>query len=93
MTFIETKFPQGKVHFGLNPKLSIPSSGLVIGYETLYSELACQLQPFFTSVVWGVWDVCEIAINDAQLAFWSHGIYMFLMAFNVVISSKACLQK
>lgn len=65
-------FPQGKVHFAINPKLSIPSGGLVIGFETSDSELECELQPIITSVVWGVWDVCETAINDAQLAFWSH---------------------
>ena len=71
------KFPQGKLHFALNPKLSIPSSGLVIGLET-YSELECELKPIFTSVVWEVWDVCQMAINDAQCAFWSHyGTYMF----------------
>lgn len=72
------KFPQGKVHFALNPKLSIPSSGLVIGFETLHSELEYELQAIFTSVVWSEWDACEMAINDAQLAFWSHcGICMF----------------
>lgn len=78
LIFIEMKFPQGKVHFALHPKLSIPSSGLVIGVETLYSEPECELQPIFTAVVWGVWDACEMAINDVQLAFWSHcGICMF----------------
>lgn len=48
------KFPQGNVHFALNPKLSIPSSGLVIGFETLYSEPECELQPIFAAVVCGV---------------------------------------
>ena len=44
----------------------------MIGFETSDSELECELQPIFTSIVWGVWDVCEMAINDAWLAFWSH---------------------
>lgn len=72
------KFTQGKVHFALNPKLSIPSSGLVIGFETLYSELECELQAIFTSVVCGAWDVCEMVMM-LSLTF---GVIVVSVCFN-----------
>lgn len=65
--------PQGNVHFALNPKLSIPRGGLVIGFETSDSELECGQRPILTPVARGAWDVCEAAMNDAQFAIWSHG--------------------
>lgn len=54
------------------------------------SELECELQPIFTSVVWGVWDVCEMAINDGS-AWLLESLWYVLMTFNVVVSSKPCL--
>lgn len=86
------QFPQRTVHFAINPKLSIPNGELLIRFETSDSELERELKPLCTCVVWGVWVVCETAISDARLAFWSHcGTWYVLMTFGVVVSSKPCL--
>lgn len=56
-----------KSEFALNPKLSIPISALVIGFE-IYSDPESKVQPIFTSLVCNVW-YCEMVVNGAWLVF------------------------